>query len=308
MAVTYGFFNDLNGDRLYNAEQMTSYFKGLISDGVYANVDNGLRVQASSGMTVQVLSGRAVVKNHWLNNDSVFDVEISPAHVTLNRYTSIVMRYDGPNREITITTKDGDPATTPVKPALTRDSSVYELCLAYVYVGKGVTEITQSNITDCRADNTVCGWVTGLISQVDTTELFHQWEAAYQEYYEHAKSREALFDTDLTTYLDLVKASMDTFLQDLEQELRVDTYIEKREAHVVTDSTVRQISVPASLSYESGDVLELYANGIRMTEGREYTVTRTDGTCRAELVWPLSAGNEVCFVVLKSRIGASVIA
>lgn len=308
MAITYGFFNDLNGDRLYTAEQMTSYFRGLVSDGVYANMDNGLRVQSSAGMRVQVLSGRALVKDHWLNNDSVFDVDINPAHVTLNRYTAIVMRYDGPNREVTITVKDGDPATKPTKPTMTRDSSVYELCLAYVYVGKGVTEITQSSITDCRADNTVCGWVTGLINQVDTTELFNQWDAAYQEYYEKAKSREAEFDTGLTAYLNSVKASMDMFLQDLEQELRVDTYIEKQEAYVVISSTASAIPLPEGLSYESGDVLQLYANGIRMTEGREYSLTQTAGAWRAELTTPLLPGNELTFVLLKSRIGASVIA
>ena len=50
MAVTYGFFNSVlvNGmqDRRYNADQMSTYFKGLISDGVYQNVGGGLQVRA----------------------------------------------------------------------------------------------------------------------------------------------------------------------------------------------------------------------------------------------------------------------
>ena len=40
MAVTYGFFSSLNSDRLYNADQMSNYFKGLITNGVYESVDD----------------------------------------------------------------------------------------------------------------------------------------------------------------------------------------------------------------------------------------------------------------------------
>ena len=29
MAITYGFFNSVDGDRKYNAEQMSTYFDGL---------------------------------------------------------------------------------------------------------------------------------------------------------------------------------------------------------------------------------------------------------------------------------------
>lgn len=35
MAVTYGFFNSVNGDRKYNADQMSSYFEGLVTDPEY---------------------------------------------------------------------------------------------------------------------------------------------------------------------------------------------------------------------------------------------------------------------------------
>lgn len=38
MAVTYGFFNSVNGDRKYNADQMSSYFDGLVTDGVYEKI------------------------------------------------------------------------------------------------------------------------------------------------------------------------------------------------------------------------------------------------------------------------------
>ena len=49
MAITYGFFNaikqsDGTYDRMYNADQMSTYFEGLISDGIYESVDDGMQV------------------------------------------------------------------------------------------------------------------------------------------------------------------------------------------------------------------------------------------------------------------------
>lgn len=38
MAFTYGFFNSLNGDRKYTAEQLSSIFDGLITDGVFDSI------------------------------------------------------------------------------------------------------------------------------------------------------------------------------------------------------------------------------------------------------------------------------
>ena len=60
MSVTCGFFNSSNGDRKYNADQMSSYFEGLVSDGVYENVGDALIVKAGDGMQVIVGEGRAI--------------------------------------------------------------------------------------------------------------------------------------------------------------------------------------------------------------------------------------------------------
>ena len=188
MAVTYGFFNSVlvNGmqDRRYNADQMSTYFKGLISDGVYQNVGGGLQVRAGEGMTVQVMPGRGVFDSRWLENDSVLDIPLEPSHVTLNRYTAVVVRVDYNERTVSILAKDGETASAPVKPIMTRSESVKEYCLAYVYVGRGVTSISQSAVTDTRPDNALCGFVTGLVEQIQTTDLFAQYDAAFDEWFE----------------------------------------------------------------------------------------------------------------------------
>ena len=223
MALEYGFFNavkqtDGTYDRVYNAEQMSRYFNGLVSPGVYESVGGGLQVRAGTGMTVQVQTGRAILGDNcqWLDNDAVLDIVLNAAHVTLNRYTAIVMRLDYTNRNISIVAVDGANATAPTKPAMTRTSAIMEYCLAYVYVGKGITTITQSAITDTRPDNTVCGWVTGLVQQVDTSQLFLQWQTAYAEFY-----------AQMQAWQTQQEAAFDSWFSALTGQLQVNTYIQE---------------------------------------------------------------------------------
>ena len=92
MALTYGFFNSIDGDRTYNADQMSQYFKGLVSSGVYESVGGALQVIAGNGMTVNVQTGRAIVYQKWMESDAVETIAISAAHAILNRYTAVVVR------------------------------------------------------------------------------------------------------------------------------------------------------------------------------------------------------------------------
>lgn len=162
--LTYGFFNSVNGDRKYNAETMSDMFKGLISDGIYKSVGDSFIVGATSGLTLSVGSGRAVVSERWVENDAAITITLNAAHITLNRYTAIVLRRDLTNRQVSLVMIDGTPAANPTKPDIVRNDTLYDICLAYVYVGAGATTITGSNISDARGDADVCGYVHMLVS------------------------------------------------------------------------------------------------------------------------------------------------
>lgn len=162
--LTYGFFNSVNGDRVYNAETIGNMFKGLISDGIYKSVGDSFVVQPSSGLTLSVGSGRAVVSERWVENDAAITIALNAAHVTLNRYTAIVLRRDLTNRQITLEMIDGTPAASPAKPSIVRTDTLYDICLAYVYVGAGANTITSADIEDARGDVDVCGYVHMLVS------------------------------------------------------------------------------------------------------------------------------------------------
>ena len=184
MAWTSGFFNSVNGDRLYNAKQMNDIFEGLITSGVYNGVDNGLVVEANSGMTIQINTGRGFFGGHWVKNESEYLTTLEVSDVTLNRYCAVCVRVDETveGRKAEPYLKYSEFATKPTKPTMERTDTIKEYCLAYIYIKAKASEITNSDIEDARGDNSVCGWVTGLIDQVDTTTLWKQFESAWLEW------------------------------------------------------------------------------------------------------------------------------
>lgn len=299
MALEYGFFNavkqtDGTYDRVYNAEQMSRYFNGLVSPGVYESVGGGLQVRAGTGMTVQVQTGRAILGDNcqWLDNDAVLDITLNAAHVTLNRYTAIVMRLDYTNRNISIVAVDGANATAPTKPAMTRTSAVMEYCLAYVYVGKGVTTITQSAITDTRPDNTVCGWVTGLVQQVDTSQLFLQWQTAYAEFY-----------AQMQAWQTQQAAAFDAWFSTLTGQLQVNTYIQEYRNTVSVTTNTTQVSIGISQYVPTTDILIANLNGIALVEGTDYSISGTGTGAKMTLTKAIDGNNVIEFRVLQSKIG-----
>ena len=289
MAVTYGFFNSLDSDRLYNADQMSTYFKGLVSDGVYESVDDAMIVRADTGMNVTVGTGRAIIDCKWINIDSPVDVALSASHVTLNRYTAICVHLDVGNRLMEIMTIDGTNATTPTKPVPENTSTDKYLVLAYVYVGAGVTTVTQANITDTRGQG-VCGWVTGLVDQVDTSQLFLQWQNAFETYY-----------TNMTL-------QFDDWFETLTSQLNVNTYVDEFRKRTVFDGTENGV-VPLDMlgySYTDGDIIDVYINGLYSDPGVDYTLDVSTSPATVTTV-ATASGTVVSISVKKSRIGFTVI-
>lgn len=185
MAWTSGFFNSVNGDRLYNADQMSRIFEGLITDGVYESVGNKMAVQPNSGMTIQIATGRGWFGRHWVNNDSEYKLTVEDSDVVLNRYAAVVIKVDDTDavRDVVPYIKYSTFATNPVKPTMTRTETIKEYCLAYIYIKAGASSITAANIEDTRANESLCGWVTGLIEQLKSATLFEQFTAIFNDWF-----------------------------------------------------------------------------------------------------------------------------
>ena len=203
MSIKSGFHNSINGDRKYNAEDMNRPYKDIVSNGVFPNPSDQLQVFASSGMIVSVSAGGGLFGNGWAYNDAPELLTLDPAEATLSRIDAIVLRRDESEavRDSVLIVKKGTPSQNPVRPEMVRDDYVNEYCLATILITPGTTIITGSMITDTRPDTTVCGWVTGLIDQVDTTTLFNQWQSAYQEQYEKFMGEFAVWWEDVQNLL-----------------------------------------------------------------------------------------------------------
>ena len=177
MSVTSGFFNSINGDRTYNAEQMSSIFDGIINDGVFANIGTAFSVQATTGNTVNVGTGRCWFDSTWLLNDATLLIELDDAEVLLDRIDAIVIEINHSEsiRAGSIKVVNGTPSSTPANPTMTHTDYINQYPIAYIMRSANSDAITQANITYTVGSN-ACPFVTGILSVVSIQNIVAQWE------------------------------------------------------------------------------------------------------------------------------------
>lgn len=150
MTLTYGFYDSVSGDRVYNAEQMSSIFDGVMEDGIHESIGTHFYVTADTGMNINVGSGRAWFNHTWTLNDSAYSLTISTADPLLPRYDAVCIRIDKNSgvRANSLVVIAGTPSSYPQPPTLATGPSIFEYAVAYVYVDAGATTIYQGDITD----------------------------------------------------------------------------------------------------------------------------------------------------------------
>ena len=176
------FFNSVSHDRTYKAEDWAEYFASFIGNGVFPVPSTGLQVVANDGMKLNVKTGKAWINGYFYFNTGDLAVELDTADGQLNRIDRVVVRWDLTNRVMSVKVKSSSFSASPTAPALQRDADVYELALADIYVGAGVTAITQSKITDQRLNTSLCGVVAAVVQQIDTAAFNAQLQAWFAEY------------------------------------------------------------------------------------------------------------------------------
>ena len=199
-AQEYGyFFNSNSNDRTYNAESFEAWIKPLLSNGVFGT---GMAVSAQStpDMSVSVAAGYANINGKVAAWPSANTMAIATASGVYPRIDTIVLRRDNTNRKISLEVVTGTAALSPSATAPTRTADTYELVLAQIYVGAGVTSITNANITDKRSDNTLCGLVTCPVVNPDFSSLYAQFTAQFELWFDHMKDQ---LDSDAAGHLQL---------------------------------------------------------------------------------------------------------
>lgn len=218
MSVTYGFYNSLNGDRKYDAVQMSSLFDGLILDGIFASIGTAFAVRAGSGNTVNVGVGKAWFNRTWTYNDSILPLTAPDSDLLKDRIDAIVIHVDSTDavRKNEIKFITGDPGDDPSRPTLMRSERVNQYALCYINRAKSSTEIKDGDITNVIGTSET-PFITGLIQTINIDELLGKWEGQLDDFVE-----------DKTAELKTWKSQTDAYIADWIEQTNKDLASEKQ--------------------------------------------------------------------------------
>lgn len=185
MTLTYGFYNSVSSDRLYDAVLISKIFDGIIEDGVFASIGDHLLVSPGTGMQVLVGTGRAWFNHTWSYNDASVALSIASADPTLPRIDVVALEINAEvaTRANSLKVITGTPASTPVAPDLTNTSEIHQYALAHVSVPAAITQILGSHITN-KVGTDLCPFVTGPLSVISAEDLLAQWHSEWHEWFD----------------------------------------------------------------------------------------------------------------------------
>ena len=288
--VNSGFYNSVDQDRLYSAEQMTMPYKRLVSNGIFATPEGtpstDFQVTAQGGMNLRIAAGNAIVGDKWMESDAAVTITVPGHTATTGRIDSVILRVDTTTdaRTGSIVYRTGTASSSPSAPALDTASGVSEYRIANVAVGSSATEIGQADITDLRG-TADCPWITALIQQVDTSVLLEQFKAAYDSFLAEMSSR------------------WNAFMQEAGSDYDVTMNLVKYESSYTSTGSVTEIPVNISVYDRESDILQVFINGL-MCRPDQFTISADGQT--VTLASAIPAGQKVSFLCLKSVIGGDL--
>lgn len=181
MSFSYGFYNAIDDDRLYDAIQMSQIFDGIINDGVYATYGDHylVRENPSEADSVIVGIGRAWFDHTWNLNDSALIMYGERSEIMMDRWDAIVIDVDEDERTNQLLWIKGPPGTNPIKPTLVNMLGHHQYPLAYMLRKAGSTTV-ETRYIENAVGSSACPFVTGIIETINTDDLILQWKADWK--------------------------------------------------------------------------------------------------------------------------------
>ncbi len=105
---------------------------------------------AGTGLTVTADTGECWIRGHYGQSTALKTLAIAAAHATLARKDRVILRADFTNNRVEVDVLTGVAAASPVVPAVTQSTTIWETSLAIVDVTAADTVIAASQITDDR--------------------------------------------------------------------------------------------------------------------------------------------------------------
>lgn len=246
-------FADNKGDRAYSDADFAKFFSAWFANGVFINVGGGLKVSGSTnGMNVTLKKGAANINGrvYYLNDNQAFSVPV--ASNSQDRTDSIVIRLDLASRAINAVYKQSD--TT-----VTRNDNVTELQIAKILVPKSSTVVEESNITDMRSNETVCG-LASPTDPIDVGEFTTQYEAIFNSQLTQNANNFTMWFKNLKSQLDSNQAS--NLQNQIDKNVSGIASLENKKVSVDDVQNVKNWET--NKQYKTGDLV--FVSGLNLTD------------------------------------------
>lgn len=171
-----GFFNSKGEDRLYNAEHFTSYLSSMICNGVQDTVGECFApsVSEGDGLLLTIGSGKAWINGHYAQTTTSEKLDLS-AYVdeSLGRCVAVGVYCDTSEsvRDCGFEVLAGTCSGSPRPPKFSNTESRTYLTICTVRLRPGAASILSGDVTDCRNDETLCGYCKCILGKCRVTEM-----------------------------------------------------------------------------------------------------------------------------------------
>lgn len=242
----------------YSAEDVATYLCTRTS-GVYAKNSN-FAASITGTRQVTIAPGLA-----WMNYDDFKGVSVCSredtvltvpdADNTLNRVDRVVLQFDTASNLTAIRLKTGTPAVAAQPPDILQTHNQYELGLCTISVPAGSAAISAADVTDTRADETVCGVMRDGVTSIPTAQLIAQWRAAQADLETQLRAQLAVLNAEIREGSAYSKTEADTLfaltadkITRLERMMNMDGKLVFSGAGVCTGGTTT-MAIPSTVDY-----------------------------------------------------------
>lgn len=171
-----GFFNSKGEDRLYNAEHFTSYLSSMICNGVQDTVGKCFApsVSEDDGLLLTIGSGKAWINGHYAQTTTSEKLDLSEyVDESLGRCVAVGVYCDTSEsvRDCGFEVLAGTCSGSPRPPKFSNTESRTYLTICTVRLRPGAASVLSGDVTDCRNDETLCGYCKCILGKCRVTEM-----------------------------------------------------------------------------------------------------------------------------------------
>ena len=202
--ITSGFYDSVDGDRKYFADQMNMPYKRIVSEGIFGTDNTSQKgtdfnpvITNSTDRTFTIASGMGILNGRWFEmvTTQLFTADVN--NTLSDRKDSIIIAVDTATsgRKATIEYRLGSGGTPP---ALVNNAGHQELRICNVVVkslstGGGIT------IEDTRATSE-CPIIVGLLKELSADDFLTQFKNIFNEFQQTFETFEDTFESFESSY------------------------------------------------------------------------------------------------------------